>query len=277
VTQSEKSRGNISSVKAVAEKKLPGIPIYQPEKATDPLFIQEMKNFQPDLFVVAAYGKVLRQPLLEIPSKGAINVHTSLLPKYRGAAPIQRAIMNGEKITGVTIMMMTAGLDSGDIIATKELPLDDKISFGELQDNLREVAGPILLNVLKMFERGAVKTYPQDESLATYAPKITPEDLNIDFNKDAFSIHNLIRALSPLPGARCSMKIKDSVKTVKIIESDIVFFNGQPGEILKFEKEIFLIGCKKNAIAIKKLQVEGKKVVTSGEFISGIHGSIEIV
>jgi len=276
VTQSDKQRGNFSQVKIVAEKRLPNVEVFQPDKASDPQFIQAMKKFSPDLFVVVAYGKILRQALLDVPLKDAINVHASLLPKYRGAAPIQRALINGERKTGITIMKIAPGLDSGDIIATKEIDIDEKINFAQLHDILCEISKPLLLNVINQYEKGKVEKHPQDDSSATYASKITAEDQEINFDADALVVYNLIRGLSPLPGARCILVINNIEKKVKFLESEVVALAGAPGEILKFEKGNFIIGCKKDAISIKKLQIEGKKAVSVNEFISGIKNPIKI-
>lgn len=277
VTQSNKQRGNPSEVKIVAEKKIPSIEIFQPEKASDPDFIEKMKSYNPDLFVVVAYGKILRPSLLEVPFKDSINVHASLLPKYRGAAPIQRALINGEKKTGITIMKIVKELDAGDIIAVKEVDIDEKINFLELHDKLCAAAKPLLLEVIKQYEKGEVKKHPQNDLQATYASKITAEDLEIDFNKDAFVVHCLIRGLSPIPGARCSLEINNAPKKVKILESEVVLLTGMPGEVVSREKGNFIIACKKDAILIKKLQIEGKKPVSSSEFISGIKNPIKIL
>lgn len=277
VTQSDKSRGNTSQVKEISERKLPEIRVFQPEKATDPSFIEALRKYEPDLFVVVAYGKILRQNLLDIPLKGAINVHASLLPKYRGAAPIQRALWAGEPNTGISIMMMTAGLDSGDVIATEEVEIDEAMNFEQLEKKLCSVAKPLLLEVLKNFEKGKVTLNPQKEYLASYAAKISAPDLNINFNQAAYAVHNQIRALSPVPGARCSMKINGLIKSVKILESAVVFKKGKAKEVLAFTKEDFIVACEKNAIAIKRLQIEGKKIVSTAEFIRGIKSQIEIL
>lgn len=277
VTQSDKKRGNISPVKQIAERKIPNVEVFQPEKATDPAFIEEIKKFTPALFVVVAYGKILRPALLAIPTKGSINVHASLLPKYRGAAPIQRAIMEGEKKTGITIMEMSEGLDCGDIIAQKEVPIDEKMDFSHLHDELCNTAKPLLLEVIKDFEKGKIKKYPQDNSRATFAPKITIDDQEIDFSKEAFVIYNQIRALSPSPGARCTLEINGERKKMKIIECEKVDLKGEPKEILKFEKNDFIIACKKNSISIKKLQIEGKNIMSAAELIRGMKKSFKII
>lgn len=277
VTQAEKLRGKPSEVKLVAEKRLPNIEIFQPEKASDIEFIKKIKTFSPDLFVVVAYGKILRPDLLDVPSKDAINVHASILPKYRGAAPMQRALINGEKKTGVTIMQMAKELDAGDIIAIKEVSIDDNMNFGELHDLLCDLAKPLLLDVIQKYEQGRVKKYPQNNLLATYALKITSEDQKINFNRPADKVHNLIRGLSPLPGAFCEMEINGSLKKVKLLESDVFPFFGKAGEILKFDRDNFVIACASGAVSIKRLQIEGKKVLKVNEFILGIKSPIKII
>lgn len=277
VTQSDKQRGKPSSVKLVSEKRLPSVEVFQPEKASAPEFIQKMKSFNPDLFVVVAYGKILRPSLLAVPSKDSINVHASLLPKYRGAAPIQRALIDGEKKTGITIMQIVSELDAGDMIAVKEIDISENMNFGDLHDLLCDAAKPLLLEVIKRYEKGIVNKVPQDNALATYAPKITAADQEIDFNRSANEVHNLIRGLSPVPGARCTMEINGAAKKIKLLESQIEPLNGKPGEILKCEKGNFIIACAIGSVSIKKLQIEGKKVVTLNEFISGIKDAIKII
>ena len=278
VTQSDKRRGKIPEVKKVAEQRIPNVPIYQPEKATDPTFIETMKGYNPDIFIVVAYGKILRQALLDVPKIDSINIHASILPKYRGAAPIQRVLMDGERKTGITIMQMTAGLDSGDIIATDEMAVDKNMNFGLLHDNLSEIAKPLILKVLADYERGNVKKISQDDLKSTYALKIMAEDMDIDFNRDATSIHNQIRALTPSPGARCTIEINGNKKIVKIFESEVISCEGEKAKnILEFEKDNFIVACKKDAISIKKLQVEGKKGVSVDDFIRGIRNPIKII
>lgn len=277
VTQAAKGRGKPSAVKQIAEKKAPEKPIFQPEKATDPTFIELIKKLKPDLFIVVAYGKILRQSLLDIPLKDAINIHASILPKYRGAAPIQRALMDGEKKSGITIMEMTRELDAGDIISIKEVQIDENMNFGELHDKLCEVSKPLLLDVIKMYEKGEIKKILQNESLVTYASKIISEDLEIDFNNDAINVHNQIRGLSPYPGARCSIEINGAIKKVKILESKVISLDGTPKQILSFSKDDFTVACKKNAISINKLQIEGKTCVSIADFIRGVKKAVKII
>jgi methionyl-tRNA formyltransferase len=174
-------------------------------------------------------------------------------------------------------MKIVQELDAGDIIAVKELDIDENLNFGMLHDMLCNIAKPLLLDVIKQYENGNVKKCPQEDSLATFAPKITAQVQELKFNLSATEVHNLIRGLSPFPGARCSMVINNQEKKVKILESEVMPLRGSPGEVLKCEKGQFIIGCGKDSISIKKLQIEGKKPVSAAEFISGIKNPVKII
>lgn len=278
VTQTDKPRNNIPPVKKVACEYASSIPLYQPEKATDVDFIEEMKKYNPDLFVVVAYGKILRQSLLNVPSIDSINIHASLLPKFRGAAPIQRVLMEDEEKTGITIMKVVREMDAGDIISQKEIAIDDDTDFGVLQEKLCDLAKPMILDVIKKYEKGEVQSIVQDESKVTYADKITPEDLKLDFlQKTARENFNLIRGLSPVPGARFFALIGSEKKLIKVLKAKVVNIETSfPAKILKFEKFDFIVGCKEGALKIELLQPEGKKKMESGDFIRGVRGNISV-
>jgi len=282
VTQKDTPKGNSFIEPPVKKKALELFqkpPIFQPVKASDPEFIEEIKKLKPDLFIVVAYGQILKKALLDIPSKGCINIHASLLPKYRGAAPIQRAILNGEKTTGITIMKMVPQMDAGDIIALKEIEIGE-MNFKELEENLCAIAKPLLFDVISAYEKNQIKAYPQDEKLVTYAPKITLSDLEINFNNDALNIYNQVRAFSPIPGARCLIELHGEKKMMKILQCKVLDVKNSldaPGKVLKFEKDVFIIACKNQALQILKLQIEGKKAMDSIEFIRGVKNSIKIV
>ena len=268
--------GRPSQVKQLAEKYLHKVPIFQPQKATDPHFIQEMKDLKPDLFVVVAYGKILRLQLLFVPVHGCINVHASLLPKYRGAAPIQRAIMHGEKETGITIIEMAPEMDAGRILDTAKTVIGENMTSGELLEELAKIAGPLLVDVIKQIKENRTHPVVQDESRVSSAPKISPQECMIDWNFDAQQVHNQIRALSPFPGAKCQIKLKDEIKTLKIFRTDIIYQTKSPKEI-SIENDALIIFCKTNALKVLEVQLEGKRKMTATDFLKGLHHEIIII
>ena len=193
-----------SPVKEIAEKTLKHVPILQPLKASLPEFIEDLQRVKGDLYVVVAYGEILKQSILDLPKKGCVNIHASLLPKYRGAAPIQRCLMAGEEETGITIIEMVAAMDAGPILAQESIPIPLELTFGELEPQLCQLGAKLILDVIKKYSEGDVIKKEQDHGLATFAPKILPEDEKIHWERSAFAVNNQIRALSqnPAPGAR---------------------------------------------------------------------------
>lgn len=274
VTQTDKEKES-GAVKKIAIEKL-HVEIFQPESAKDPHFLEQMKKLLPDLFIVVAYGKILPQSLLDIPTLDAINIHASLLPKYRGAAPMQRALMNGEEKSGVTIMKMVKEMDAGDIIAYDEIKIDPKMNFQELHDHMCEIAKSLILQVIDLYDKKKVVTIPQDSSKVTFAPKITFEDLILHFDKDAKNLYDQIRAFSPSPGARFLIQINDQRKYLKILEAEILPLDGKIGDV-KLDKKDFIIFCKKGSLRLLKVQLEGKKIMSAEEFMRGVKASIKIV
>jgi methionyl-tRNA formyltransferase len=247
------------------ERKL-NIPIFQPEKASDPAFHEELKQISSDLFVVVAFGQILPQSLLDIPPKGCINVHASLLPKYRGAAPIQRSLLHGEKETGVAIQKMVKQLDAGDVIATAKVEILPNMTYGELEKELCELSKPLLLLVLQAFEKGIPPAEPQNHSLATYASKVAMEEAEIQWEKSADEIHNQIRAFSPRPGAWCwQINPNGEKKRVKILRTEVVNESGSPGKIAPNG----VVGCGSKSLKIIEIQLEGKKAMPASEWLRG--------
>lgn len=263
-------------VKQVAEQR--GITaIYQPEKASDSDFCATLAAHKPDLFVVVAYGEIMRQHLLDIPKLGCINLHASLLPKYRGAAPIHRSIIEGEHETGVTIMKMVRKMDAGDMLKQVKVPIGPDMTAGELQQALCAAGKQALLEVVHAYEQGPLEGIPQDESQVTFAPKIEREECEVDWNKPSQILHNLIRGSTPAPGAWCAVTVRGEKKQLKLkrtrLESDK---NGSPGEILEYNKNGPLIACGKGALRLTELQLEGKKAVLGDVFVQGVpHNAIE--
>ncbi len=256
-----------TAVKAYIQEKQPSIPLFQPEKVSDPSFAPILEQFNADLFVVVAYGEIIKQHILDMPKKGCINVHTSLLPKYRGAAPIQRAIMAGEKESGVTIMHMVKKMDAGDIIRQVKVPITDNTTYEDLEASLLKAGADALVEVIK---EGTFPHIPQDESLVTFAPKVELEECEINWDKSAEDIHNLIRGSNPEPGAWVRVKIKDETKRLKIFQSQVVNERGKPGQILAFHKNSLVVACKEKALQIIELQLEGKKRVHASQWIQGV-------
>jgi methionyl-tRNA formyltransferase len=274
VTRTDKPQGRSLKVlpppvKQVATQMAPQIPILQPIKASTPEFAAHLKTLSPDLFIVAAYGEILKQIILDLPSLGAINVHASLLPKLRGAAPIQRCLMKGDAETGVTIMKMVLEMDAGDILAQKEVPLTLDTTCGELEDNLAEIGSSLLLDVLQKLHLGTLRATPQNHTQATYAAKLSSNETFLDFNRSAFEVHNQIRALSPEPGAWCFVETNGQKKKLKIRRSRIADLEGYAGETLAFDDTRWVVGCKKGSVELLEVQLEGKKSLPIEEFLRG--------
>jgi methionyl-tRNA formyltransferase len=282
VTRPDKSKGrhlhaSAPPVKEIALKLKPDLPVFQPEKASAPEFAEVLKAFHADLFVVVAYGEIIKKNLLEMPRLGCINIHASLLPKFRGAAPIQRTLMEGEKETGITIIEMSPQMDAGDILAIEAIPIPEEMTFGELEGKLCDLGIKLLLEVIRQFEQNNVAKTPQDHTRATLAPKMTPEDEKIDWQKSARVIHNQIRALSPSPGAWTNIAVGTGVKRLKIKKAIVIEeMGGDPGAILRFGKEGWVIACGKGALRLIEVQLEGKKAMSAEECVRGIHHPISV-
>jgi len=258
-------------VKVVAESQNPPLPVYQPEIVSDLNFAPILESYQADLFVVVAYGEIIKQHLLDMPKKGCINLHASLLPLYRGAAPIQRSIINGEKETGITIMHMAKKMDAGDIIAMAKVPIGPDITAGELEEALCEQGSKLLLEAIFDFEKGTNRRTPQDHSLATLAPKIELEDCFIDWKQPAQSIHNLVRGANPEPGAWTWVYVKGQKKRLRIAKTKLEESSSQdlPGKIRASDKNGLLISCGTGTVRLIEVQLEGKKAMLAADFARG--------
>lgn len=259
-------------VKKIAESWQPSIPVFQPEIVSAMEYAPILESFQADLFVVVAYGEIIKQHLLDMPKIACINLHASLLPAYRGAAPIQRSIMNGEIETGVTIMHMVKKMDAGDMIAVKKVSIGPNMTYGELEKELCNVGSELLLQTINDFEYGRTKRIPQDHSLATLAPKIELENCQIDWNQPAQHIHNLIRGVNPYPGAWCQINIRDQKKRCRVISTHLISQNtsGKPGQIVPSPKGRLYIQCGEGVIELLQIQIEGKKPMAVEEFLRGV-------
>lgn len=248
-------------VKVCAEKL--GIPVYQPVKLKDSDSYEIIKELNPDVIVVVAYGQILPENILNIPKYGCINVHGSLLPKYRGAAPIQWSVLNGDKVTGVTTMYMEKGLDTGDILETKEYEIGINDTAGEVFDTLAEMGGKLILDTLEKAEKGQLHPVKQDDSKSSYAKMLDKSMCNIDFSKSNLQVHNQVRGLSPWPVA--STKLNG--KVLKIFETRLAEGIGKPGEILNTNP--LTIACGEGAVVVNTVQLQGKKRMDSKAFLQG--------
>ncbi|WP_343162553.1 methionyl-tRNA formyltransferase [Desulfurobacterium thermolithotrophum] len=250
-------------VKVLAEKL--NIPVYQPERVKgNEELLNKLKEISPDLIVVAAYGKILPNEILDLPKFGCINVHASLLPEYRGASPIQSALLDGKEKTGVTIMLISPELDAGDIISQKEVLIDRKDNAQTLHDKLANLGAELLVETIPSYVSGKLKPIPQESSKATYCKPITKEMGKIDWTLPAEKIFNMIRAFTPWPSAYTTFR----GKRIKLLEAEPIEGNGNPGEVIKADKEL-VISTGEGALKIKKLRPEGKKEISGEEFIRG--------
>ncbi len=272
VTQPDKPKGRElkltpSPVKMLAEKL--NLPLLQPLKAREEKFISELHELKPDLMVVVAYGQILPQSILDLPKFGCLNVHTSLLPKYRGAAPIQWAIANGETETGVTIMKMDAGLDTGPILSARRTPILPADDLQSLHDRLAQLGAELLVETIPGFVAGKISPQPQPNEGSTYAAKIKKEDGRIDWHLPAQKIWNRLRAFTPWPGAFTFLQAKPKPQLIKIWKAEIADKSGDAGIILSADKTGIVVGCGEKALRILELQREGGKRLSAEQFLSG--------
>lgn len=247
------------------------IPVYQPPLVSDPAFAPTLQAYEADLFIVAAYGEILKQHLLDMPKKGCINVHPSLLPKYRGATPIQSSILAGDTETGVTIMHMAKKMDAGDIIDVVKMPIGPDTTYGELESALCKAGSEALLKVLHTIANNTATRTPQDPALATFSTKIELENCEIHWENASQAIHNLIRGVNPEPGAWCYVTVKGQKLRLKVFTSKLEHNqSGKPGEILHYGKGGMVIATGQGAIRLLQVQLEGKKAMSSEELSRGI-------
>ncbi len=273
VTQPDKPKGRgravaMSPVKECALEH--GIPVYQPVRARDETFIREMETLAPDVMVVIAFGQILSQDLLDVPRYGCVNIHASLLPKYRGASPIQWAVLNGDEETGVTTMQMAAGMDTGDILETMTVRLDPKETGGSLFDRLSQLGGNLILSTLERMEQGTIVPQPQNDAEATYVKKIPKTMGEIDWSCDVSSIERLVRGLNPWPSAYTHV----GGKMLKIWEADVLPEDAsanivEPGTVLEASGSSLLVAAGRGVLKITSLQLEGKKRMDTAAFLRG--------
>ena len=263
-----KGRGKAMAYPPVKEKALEhDIPVYQPAKVRVPEVVAEIEAMNPDAIVVVAFGQILPESILNIPKYGCINVHASLLPKYRGAAPMQWAIIDGEKETGITTMYMAKGLDTGDMILKETTPIGPKETGETLHDRMSVMGGPLIIETLKQIEAGTAPRTPQDDSLSCYAHMLDKELGCIKWDKDAASIERLIRGLNSWPSAYTFW----NEKTLKIWDSEVVEYTGgqECGTVIAKDKQSFTVKCGENALKILEVQLQGKKRMATQAFLVG--------
>ena len=270
VTQPDKAKGRGKKVvyTPVKEKALEhGLTVYQPRRAREPEFIEQMRALNPDVMVVVAFGQILPKELLDIPKYGCVNVHASLLPKYRGAAPIQWAVIRGEKVSGVTTMQMDVGLDTGDMLLKTEVSLAEDETGGSLHDKLSVLGGDLLIETLKGLEAGTIVPEKQDDSQSGEYARMLDKSLGkIDFSMRAEEIERLIRGLNPWPSAYTSY----NNKTMKLWKARVVpGGEAVPGQVLAVDKKGFTVQTGDGALQILELQMEGKKRMDAGAFLRG--------
>lgn len=239
-----------------------GIPVFQPQNLREGA-AEDIRALAPQLIVVVAYGCILPKEILELPPLGCINLHVSLLPKYRGAAPVQWAVINGDKETGVTIMYMDEGLDTGDVIRTEKVPIAPEETSGELFERVSRTGAQVLCETVKLLERGGAARTPQKSEEATWAPALTREMGNMDITLTAEKLHNLVRGLSPWPGAY----LMQQEKKLKVLRCRVADESGRPGEILALKP--LTVACGRQALALLSVVPEGKKEMDGTAFAAG--------
>lgn len=272
VTQPDKAKGRSGSLQYSPVKECAlkhGIPVFQPERVKRPEAVETLRSYEADVFVVAAFGQILSREILDMPRLGCLNIHASLLPRYRGASPIQHAIIDGEERTGITIMQMDAGIDTGDILYQKELPIDRRDTSQSLYDKLTVLGGQTIVEALKLLEQGMLVPRKQREEESCYVKMITKEMGRIDFSRDALSIERLVRGMIPWPSAYTlfrgkQMKIWEAVA----LEGDVSGLAA--GTVSAVGKEDFTVVTGRGFLQIWELQLEGKKRMSAHDFLLGM-------
>ncbi len=270
ITQPDKPKGRgkemqISAVKACALAH--GLPVFQPQKIKTPEAVEQLRTYEADIFVVAAFGQILSKEILDMPKYGCVNIHASLLPKYRGAAPIQWAVIDGEEETGVTIQQMNEGVDTGDILTQEVVKLDAKETGASLFDKLAVCGAQLIVKTLEEIEKGSLTPVKQDDSKSTHAKMLTKDMGKLDFSQEAVVLERKIRGLNSWPSAYTYYK----GKTLKIWDADVVEMDaaGEYGSISEVTKDSFCIVTGKGCLRVKEVQLEGKKRMEVSAFLLG--------
>ena len=275
VTQPDRPRGRGQALSASPVKELAhshGLPILQPEKMKQPKFLRELEQWKPDVIVVTAFGRILPKIILDLPSRGCLNVHASLLPRYRGAAPIQWAIIHGESETGITTMLMDEGMDTGAILLQEAVPIEPEETAGELSVRLAHIGGRLLIETLRGWTSQKITPIAQDGSKATMAPLLHKEDGNLPWDRHAIEIGNRIRGLSPWPGAYtfCQQERLTIWKGSPLVDPDEVCSSDEtPGTIVKVGKESLLVRTGDGLFSVTEIQPANRKRMPVAQFVSG--------
>jgi len=268
VAQPDKPKGRGHKIASPPTKVLSqefNIPVLQPDKIKTDEFLKELEELDPDVICVTAYGKIIPKSILELPEYGCINVHPSLLPKYRGAAPINWTIAGGDKVTGVTIIQMDEGMDSGDMLLVREVPISDEDDAGTMFEKLSHIGGEMLVETIGLLAEGKLNPVKQDESLVTYAPMLKKSDGEINWERPSLELWNLIRGMNPWPGTFTKL----GNRTLKIFKTKVVEGHGKPGEVVLSSKNDLHIATGDGALEILELQIEGGKRLDIKAFITG--------
>lgn len=272
VTQPDKAKGRSGSLQYSPVKECAlkhGIPVFQPERVKRPEAVETLRSYEADVFVVAAFGQILSREILDMPRLGCLNIHASLLPRYRGASPIQHAIIDGEERTGITIMQMDAGIDTGDILYQKELPVDRRDTSQSLYDKLTVLGGQTIVEALKLLEQGMLVPRKQQEEEGSYVKMITKEMGRIDFSRDALSIERLVRGMTPWPSAYTLFRGKQmKIWEAAALEGDVSGLDA--GTVSAVGKEDFTVVTGRGFLQIRELQLEGKKRMSAHDFLLGM-------
>jgi methionyl-tRNA formyltransferase len=271
VTQPDRRKGrgkkiSFSPLKEVALEN--NLKVIQSEKIDDKLFIDKLKALRPDIFIVTAFGQILNTELLSIPGHGAVNIHASLLPKYRGAAPIQWAILNNDRVTGITIMKMVRGLDSGPVLLKEEVPIEENETAGKLFERLSRLSGDVIIKFLRNYAGKTLEGHPQDDGAASYTPKITKEMAVISWEANALKVSSHIRAMDPQPGASTTMDNKN-IKLFSPRVSDTLSSSNTPGKVIIEEGSRLLVATGEGIVEMGEIQLPGKKRMAIKDYLRG--------
>ena len=246
------------------------VPVFQPKRIREPESVAAIRAMGPDVIVVAAYGQILPREVLALPKYGCVNIHASLLPAYRGAAPINWAVINGETRTGVTIMQMDEGMDTGGILAQESIPIGPRDTAGDLTEKLSELGSWLLVDTLSRIESGGLTAVPQDNGKASMAPLLKKDDGWIDWTMSGREIHNRVRGLSPWPGAHGYLE----GKLIKVLATEVAEGSGAPGMLYEQDRDSLAIGTGSGLLRIVTIQPEGKKPMSAAEFLRGHRGTV---
>lgn len=272
VTQPDKAKGRSDSLQYPPVKECAlahGLTVFQPERVKRPEAVDRLRTYEADVFIVAAFGQILSREILDLPPYGCLNIHASLLPRYRGASPIQHVIIDGEERTGITIMQMDAGIDTGDILYQKEIPIDRQDTYQSLYGKLTALGGETIVEALEMLRQGALIPRKQTEEESCYAPLITKEMGRIDFSGDAFSIERLIHGMNPWPSAYTSYQGKQ-LKIWEALAREEEGTAPEPGTIVSVGRQDFTVATGRGLLQVLEVQLAGKKRMSARDFLLGM-------